>query len=349
MQGYFTLSSTLTLLLPFLAWLGVMIPPHSHAETPAPEMTLSLVGPGNLSFLPFDLIPRIGADRAEGTTIRLKHTDGGTAALDQLLSRNSDFAAVGLTALMMAAKAGAPPPAIAIAPVADIPLFVLIVRQALRDQIKGVADLRGRTIGVPSRSANIRTAAEQLVVSLLRAHGLETEDARIIPIGQGRKGRAILLENGEIDAIMAEEPFASAMIASGVAFSLVSLADEAPASTIPGSRFLHVTLATRPDTIAGEPTKIERMVRILRRSLTWIATHTPEEIVAHLPIPTPDEQNLFMLCLRQYPRMFSRNALFDAHQLRETERFFRHANPERAPIQADGLIDPRWTAGRVSH
>ncbi|MBF0152893.1 MAG: ABC transporter substrate-binding protein [Magnetococcales bacterium] len=305
------------------------------------KITVSVVGPRNLSYLPLDLIPKIGADRAENASVELNHGGGGGIVLKQLLSRNSDFAAVGFTAIM-SLKMNSKTPIVAIAPVADLPLFILVVRSALRDQIKTIADLKGRIIGVHTSSVNAKTAAQQLVELLLHANGLETDDARIIPSGQSWAERVALLEKGEIDALMAEEPFASSMLKSGRVYFLASLADEKTTQSIPGAHFLHTSLTTRPEIIAHEPEKVDRMVKILRRSLTWIASHTPEELVTQMQINDPQEKELLKLCLQKYPRLFSKDAQFSQHQLAETQKFFLTTNPNAPPISVESLLDARW-------
>ena len=57
-------------------------------------------GPLNLSYLPIDLIPRIGADKAEGVRLNLLHTGGGVVALNNLVTRNADFSVAGMPAAM---------------------------------------------------------------------------------------------------------------------------------------------------------------------------------------------------------------------------------------------------------
>ncbi|MBF0613490.1 MAG: ABC transporter substrate-binding protein, partial [Magnetococcales bacterium] len=290
------LMGLVSLLLVFL----LVIPPIHAAESPL-RITVSLVGPRNLSYLPVDLIPRIGADQEEGVQLILNHVGGGGAAIKQTLSRNSDFAVAGFPAIMSLKANGGT--MLGVAAVSDATLFVLIVRSSLQNEVKRIADLKGRVIGIHNSSVNAKTVAQQLTELLLFSDGGNEHDLRMVPVGQNWEERALLLENGRVDAIMAEEPFASVMIRENKAFALANLADPAISSRVPGSHFLHAAVTTRPDVLQSEPVKVQRMVAMVRRSLQWIASHTPEELVEKMVVVDEKERQGLLFALKKYPRL----------------------------------------------
>src|SRR5512135_2055149 len=51
------------------------------------KVVVSVPGPRNLSYLPIDLIPAIGADKEEGVVLEILHTGGGAVALNNLVTR----------------------------------------------------------------------------------------------------------------------------------------------------------------------------------------------------------------------------------------------------------------------
>ncbi|MBF0135620.1 MAG: ABC transporter substrate-binding protein [Magnetococcus sp. DMHC-1] len=338
MAGSGFVTSLMLLAFSCLSWIDVAW----ADDPPLPKIVVSVVGPRNLSYLPFDLIPKIGADREEGISVELQHAGGGGVVLKQLLSRNSEFAAVGFTALMSMKTKDHNSKVVAVAAVADTPLFVLIVRSELQNQVKRIADLKGRVVGVHSSSVNAKTAAHQLLELMLRSDGLETDDVRIISSGQSWEERTNMLKYARMDAVISEEPFASSMLAAGKVFFLASLADEKTTGLIPGAHFLHTSLTTRSDVIANEPDKVKRMVRALGRSLTWIASHTPDELVAQLQILDPRERDMLRLCLQKYPRLFSKDGQFKKEQIDDTRKFFSNANPHEPLVNIENLIDGRW-------
>lgn len=302
------------------------------AAGPTTRITISAPGPRNLSYLPIDLIPKIGTDLAEGAEVRLLQTGGGGVALSNLMHRNADFAVAGMPAAMSLRANGGQ--VTVIAAVNDAPLFILMVRADLKGQVRRVADLKGRVLGVNTSSLSSKTTSQQLAELLLKADGVSTRQVRLVPAGQSWQEQSALLESRTADAIMGDEPFASRLLAENKVFFLINLADSAASRKIPGANFLHAALAVREETLSGEPRKVETMVRILRRTLQWMASHSPEQIVAALGIADPEEKAALLASLKKYPRLYSRDGRLSARQLRETERFFHSTSEGNAAAQA---------------
>jgi NitT/TauT family transport system substrate-binding protein len=310
------------------------------------KLVLSAPGPRNISYLPVDLIPAIGADREEGIALHILHTGGGAVALNNLVTRNADFAVAGFPAVLSLASNGGD--VIGIAPVDDAPLFVLMVRIGLKGQVKRVADLRGKVIGVNTSTTNSKTTSQQLAELLLKSDGVDLDMVRIVPAGQSWVEQSSLMISGTADAVMGDEPFASRLAADRKVFFLANLADPATTRKIPGANFLHATLTTRGDMIRDAPQKVDKMVRMMVKSLTWIAKHTPEEVVEKLKITDPDERSSLLLALRKYPRAYSRDGRFSTSQLKETEVFFHktiEGNAKAQSLQVESIINDTW-AGR---
>ncbi len=330
-------------LLALLAWIS---PFATLAITPE-RIVVSVPGPRNLAYLPIDLIPRIGADREEGVKLQLLQTSGASVTLDDLASRNADFAVAGLPAAMSYRAGGGD--VVAIAAVDDLPMFVLMVRAGLRGQVRRIADLQGKVVGVNTSTKNGKTTSQQLAELLLHADGVPLEAVRMVPAGQSWDAQSSLIVSGMADAIVGDEPFASRLQASRHAFFLASLADPALARRVPGTRFLHAALETRGDVLRDTPGKAEKMVRMLKKSLAWIASHPPEEVVARLGVSDAGERAALVRALRRYPRSYSRDAAFPDWQLRETESFFRAASGSDAAarvLRLGAMIDDRWVGRR---
>ncbi len=313
------------------------------AETPM-RIVVSVPGPRNISYLPIDLIRKIGADRAEGAEVHLRQVGGGAVALQEMMIRNSDFTVAGLPAAMSLRANGAK--VVTLAAVNDLPLFVLMVRSDLRGKVKRVADLKGRTVGVNTSSLNSKTTSQQLAELVLRNAGVPMDGVRIIAAGQSWDEQSSLLKSRAADAIMGDEPFASRLRDEGAVFFLANLADPRTTASIPGAGFLHAALEAREDLVDQEPKKVERMVRILRRTLEWMARHTPEEIVARLEIGDPVERKYLLANLKTHPRLYSPDGRFSTRQLMETDHFFRATSPDAAKgFSLEGMVVDTW-AGR---
>lgn len=310
------------------------------------RIVLSAPGPRNISYLPVDLIPKIGADRAEGVELQLLPVGGGAIALSNLMNHNADFAVAGFPAAMSLRANGGQ--VVGIAAVDDAPLFILMVRTELKGKVKRIADLKGKVIGVNTSSLSSKTTSQQLAELLLKSDGVKANQVRIIPAGQSWAEQSSLIYSGMVDAIMGDEPFASRLLTEKKVFFLADLTDPATTAKLPGADFLHATLETRADLIENQPQKMEKMVRIMRRSLQWIAAHTPEELVEKLDIKDQTERESLLGSLKKYPRVFSKDGAFSTRQLKETEIFFHtsaEGNSAATSLKVESMINDKW-AGR---
>lgn len=307
------------------------------------RMSVSYPGPYNVSYLPLDLAPKIGADKAEGVQLVLKPVGGGGAALQQLQNRNVDFAVAGLPAAMSAKANGND--VMAIGAVGDLPLFVLTVRSDLKGQVKRPRDLAGRVVGVTSSSLTVKTISHQMAELLLKNDGLSPDQVRIAAAGQSWGEQSAKLRTKAADAILGFEPFASRLVEEGLAFELFNLGKPADAARLPGAGLLQATLITRSDILREVPQKAEKIMAVMRRTLQWIASHTPEEVVAALNMQDDEARGWVLKLLRRYPRLYSPDGRFSDQQMRETFQFYDASEGQSRPVSLDGLIDARW-AGR---
>lgn len=311
------------------------------------KFTLSAPGPRNISYLPVDLIPAIGADKGEGVELQILHTGGGAVALNNLVTRNADFAVAGFPAVMSLCASGGD--VVSIAAVDDAPLFVLMVRSDLKGKVKRIADLRGKVVGVNTSTRNSKTTSQQLAELLLKSDGVDLAMVRIVPAGQSWVEQSSLIISGSADAVMGDEPFASRLAAEGKVFFLANLAERQTSRRIAGANFLHATLVTRREMISAAPQKVEKMVRMMVKSLQWIASHSPEAVVDKLGVSDPDERSALLRALRKYPHAYSRDGQFSSSQLKETELFFRKTNAGNVKaqgLQIENIVDDTWTGRR---
>lgn len=310
------------------------------------NLVVSVPGPRNISYLPIDLIQKLGFDAEEGVNLKLLHVGGGAVALNNLMNRNADFAVAGVPAVMSLRANGAD--VVSVAAVDDAPLFVLMVRSALKNKVKKISDLKGMVIGVNTSTKNSKTTSQQLAEVLLRSGGVSIDEVRIVPAGQNWEEQSSLMISGAADAIVGDEPFASRLLAEKKVFFLANLAQAETVKHIVGVNFLHAAVATRQEVINNSPAKVEKMVRMLQKTLQWIASHKPEELVDKLEINDPEVRHGLLLSLKKYPNVFSRDGKFSTRQLEETEKFFHSSsegNPAAQALILETMVMDKW-AGR---
>ncbi|MEK9804358.1 MAG: ABC transporter substrate-binding protein [Curvibacter sp.] len=324
------------------AWAG---PSLARAST-AQRVTLAVPGPGNLLFLPLSLAPRIGADRAEGLALDILHVGGGPQALRSMLELNCDFAAAGLSALALQKHNGKP--VRCIVGMTRVPAYTLLVRSELRGQVRQIADLRGRVVGVKGHVPGGRSTSQLFAEYLLALAGVAPDQVNYVSAGQSYDSQHAALASRAVDAVVADEPFATRLAQQQVAYVLADYHDPETTRRLMGGLFLNAVLGTREDVISQRPELVGRVVRAVQRSLGWIAGHTAAQMLEALA-PPPEERATLLEVLRRRKAIYAPDGRFVEEQLAAVQRFLYATEPvmKAQGFRLDSVIDARW-AGRVS-
>jgi NitT/TauT family transport system substrate-binding protein len=331
-----------------LAWLLVIFTMDCSVAATLVPITLASAGPGNLAYLPVDLIKRIGADRDEGVDLTVHYFGGGPMAYKDMLEHNADFAVGGAPALAGLKLRGEP--VTSIATVNRAPAFTLLVRSDLRGRIRKIADLRGRVIGVTTSSAKTKSTSQQVAEFALLRAGVRLDQVNFLAAGQSFEDQMAALETGAVDALMGFEPFATQVRETGMGYVLLDLHDLPTTRAAMGGLFLNTQLAARQDMLAQHPDKAERMVRVMQRTLRWIAAHRAEEVVAKLGMADTKARHALLRVLANHKAIFSPDGAFTQEQISVAERFFQETNAAISGARQfsfQSMIEPRWAGIRV--
>jgi len=315
------------------------------ARADALPVTVSLPGPGSTVSLPLELALSLGYDREEGIAVKPRYILGGSMALRDLQSGVANFTMHGMPAAML--NRLQEEHYVTLMPIDDQPQYVLMVRRGLKGRIKSPRDLAGYTIGIHANSLTNRTTSHQLTEQVLQGAGVGRDKVRYVAEGTEWASVSSAFRSGAVDAGMTDEPFATRLAAAGLAYPIFSTSDRADQRRLAGAGFLRVALHGLRDQIEADPAAAERMVRVMRKTLRWIATHTPEQIVDQLALGG-ETREAMLTTLRRNPRQYSRDGRFSTAQLRETEIFFHAGNPDNAAarrLTIDSMVFDRW-AGR---
>lgn len=310
------------------------------------KITLAAPGPGNLLFMPIDLAKKMGADAAEGVNLQVRYFGGGPQAVQDMLEKNSDFSVLGLPALAEQRASGNP--VICIAPISQVPAYSLLVRNDLKGKIKKIADLKGHVIGVKGHTKGGRSTTQMFTEYILMRSGVPVDSVNFVSAGQSYKEQLAALDSGTVDAIMGDEPFASRMHQAGVGFYLADFHDTSSVKKLLGGLFLNAHLATREDMIRHHPEQVEKMVKVLKRTLVWINQHSPQQIVNAFNFSNPAEQEALLSTITKYKAMYSPDGSFSTAQIHTTEQFFHEVSkdkPAAHTLEFDSFIVDKW-AGR---
>jgi NitT/TauT family transport system substrate-binding protein len=166
---------------------------------------------------PYFIAQEKGFFKEEGVEVELKRFNSGTQALAPLATNQLQVVGGGSSTAIFNAFGRNWPVRIAISRTRDLPGFssdTLIVRNGLKEQVKTVADLKGKKIAVNAPSAVL----EYMVAAMLGKHGMTLKDISLVYMPWPNMGPA--LKTGAIDAGAVVEPFVVLYKQKGIAFPL---------------------------------------------------------------------------------------------------------------------------------
>lgn len=292
-----------------------------NVQTP---IRINIPGPHSLPFLPIELIPILGLDRGQGTNLIIRYFPSGIGALEDMLAGNAHFSAQGFTVLHAFYTKGKKVQALA--PLSgQVPPYGIVVRNDLRQEVKSVADLKGRSIGISVGNITSKTYMQQVAEVFLAANGVQPHEVRWVPTAQNWEGQFGVLASKSADAVYCEEPFMSALARKKAGFVLSDFSDAKVMAVIPGAGHLRATLTTSSEILAQNAPQAEAMVRMLKQSLEWVNKASPKEIVDRLDLPDKDEKLQLADVLTRHRGMYASDIRFSRSQIATTAQFMRAA------------------------
>lgn len=306
------------------------------------SLRINIPGPLLMPFFPIELIPRLGIDRQLDAQLGIRYHPTGVLALEDMLAGNADFAGVGFPILPKFLEQGRS--VVAVARLSSgAPPYAIIVRKDLAGEIRSIADLRGRTLGVPVGSATIKTYLQLVAELWLASHGVQPKQVRWAPITQTYDGVYGAMAGQTVDAVFCEEPYSASLVRQNLGVTLASLNDPRNPVRVVGREHLRAVIVTTPHTIQEHPERVQQLVRMLRRALAWTAAATPQAIVGHLDIADAAQRADLIDALTRLPSPYSGDGRFSEAEIAAT-RDFMQAVGITLPGDADlkTLIDDRW-------
>jgi ABC-type nitrate/sulfonate/bicarbonate transport system substrate-binding protein len=160
----------------------------------------------------------------------------------------------------------------------DREIFSLMVRSALKDQVKTVADLRGKRVGFTTPGAGSWAFAS----AYLRKAGLDPErDVEFVSLGGDVGVIYAALDTGKVDAITSWEPITTRALNANTGYTLISIwKPEDHKEWVGADKALGFGLVTREDVIQSKPDLVRRMVSAHKKGLDFIRTNDAATIAA---------------------------------------------------------------------
>jgi NitT/TauT family transport system substrate-binding protein len=213
----------------------------------------------------------------EGLTVDPTNFASGTAALQNLIGGNADVVegAFEHTLRMQAKGIGL----MCIAVYGRYAGNVLVVRKSKAGEIKTIADLKGKKIGVSSPGS----ATHNFVTSLMERAGVPWREASFISIGTGLSAVAAMRSGTELDAAVNLDPAINALVDGGDAVVLADSRTEEGTVAAFGGAYLADCLYAKIDFVKANPNTAQAIANALVHAMQWLKTASIDEIIKSLP------------------------------------------------------------------
>lgn len=156
---------------------------------------------------------------------------------------------------------------------------VLVIPKSKAGEIKSVADLKGKTVGISSPGSGTHL----FIARLLQQHGLKVEDVKYVAVGNGPSAVAAIRKGGELDALVNLDPNISELeIAGDVIVMADGRSPEGMKSTYGGDYIVN-SLYAKAQWVKDNPKTVQAMTNAIYRAMKWLETAKLDDIIAAMP------------------------------------------------------------------
>ncbi len=295
-----------------------------------PDVTVSVGGRTFIAYLPLTLAEELGYFKEAGLNEKSVDFKGGSKALAAVVGGSADVVCgyYDHTIEMLAKGRNLK----AIVEIDRFPGIVLGVRSDLTDKIKTVADLKGHTIGVtaPGSSTNF------FLNYVLAKAGVQPDEVSVIGVGASSSAIAAI-EHKQVDALVNLDPAITLMKKRGDIKILVDTRTAADSQKVFGGAYPAATLYAKQSYIDAHPETIQKLVNAMVRTLKWMHSHSPAEIVEHVPPEyyAGSGKELYTEMLAQSMEMFSPTGEFEESGPKNALKVLSLSNKELADANID--------------
>src|SRR5450830_1387878 len=284
----------------FAAALLVNVAAVPTAEA-ADKITIMVGGINKLIYLPPKLAENLGYFKAEGLDVELQSQQAGVDAENELLA-GAVQAVVGYYdhSIDLQSKGKEVQ---SITQLLVVPGGMEMVRSDLASQIRSMADLKGRTLGV----TGLGSSSTFLGHYLASRNGLKTSDYSMLPVGAGNTLFAAFKQK-RIDVAWTTEPTTSILLASGEAKVMVDLSSVEGTKAALGGLYPASSLYVQTTWARANKDTALKLSRAFVRTLQFIHSHTAEEIADKMPVDYyGGNKALYIQALKASIQMYSKD------------------------------------------
>ncbi len=241
-----------------------------------PKVTIAVGGKNLLYYLPLTIAEQLGHFKAEGLEVNIVDFSGGARALQAVVGGSADVVSGAFEHTVNMQHKGQRLRAFVLQ--GRAPQIVLGVNPKTMPNFKGVADLKGKKIGVtaPGSSTNV------MVNFILAKAGLKPSDVSIIGVGAGQ-GAVAAMRSGQIDAMSNLDPVITLLQRSGDLKVVSDTRLVSEAEKVFGGPMPAACLYAPQSLIDKNPNTIQALANAIVRANKWIQTAGAGDIIKAVP------------------------------------------------------------------
>jgi len=262
-----------------LALIGLLtLSPVSAQTIEKKTVTIAVSAPpSQLYFLPVVLAKQLGYFEQEGVSVELQHFNAGSKALESLVGGSADIVAGAYENTIRMQARGVELESFLL--FGRYPQNVLGIAKSKAASYKSPADLKGQKIGITGPGS----ATEVFLNLVLRQAGLQPGDVTPVTVGAGAVAVAAMHRMDELYAISNLDPAITELTMSGDIVIVADSRTEAGTKAIYGGDYASGCLYAAKTFLEKNPHTAQAIANAMIRTLKWIKSATPEQIVAAVP------------------------------------------------------------------
>lgn len=241
-----------------------------------PKCTIAVGGKNLLYYLPLTIAEQLGYFKDEGLDLTIVDFAGGSRALQAVVGGSADVVSGAFEHTVNMQFKGQPMRAFVLQ--GRAPQIVLGVNPKTMAGFRGVADLKGKKVGVtaPGSSTNV------MVNFILAKAGLKPSDVSIVGVGAGN-GAVAAMRAGQIDAISNLDPVITLLARSGDLQIVSDTRNVAESEKVFGGPMPAGCLYAPQPFIDKNPNTVQALANAMVRANRWIQAAGPGDVIKTVP------------------------------------------------------------------
>lgn len=240
------------------------------------KVGIAVGGKNLLYYLPLTVAEQLGYFKAEGLDVTIFDFAGGSRALQAVIGGSADVVSGAFEHTLNMQHKGQPMRAFVLQ--GRAPQIVLGVNPKTMPQFKGIADLKGKKIGVTAPGSSTNVLANFLLASV----GLKPSDVSFVGVGAA-SGAVAAMRSGQIDAISNLDPVITLLQRSGDLKIVSDTRKVAEADKVFGGPMPAGCLYAPQAFLDKHPQTTQALTNAIVRANKWIQQAGPSEIIKVVP------------------------------------------------------------------